>query len=76
MLGLMLLLAGVGLALLFTAPALARLAVGHAGDPVGLRRILQVVAVGLLLAALLVRPHSDKTAVFPPPPDAVDSAGR
>jgi hypothetical protein len=43
--------------------------VGREGDRVGLTRIIQVVAVVLLIAALFLRPHSDETAAFPPPPD-------
>jgi hypothetical protein len=73
MLGLMLLLGGVGLILLFAAPVLARLVVGRTGDPVGLKRIFWVVAAVLILAAVIVRPHSDSTAAFPPGPDQVDS---
>jgi hypothetical protein len=73
MLGLMLLLGGVGLLLLFGAPVLARMIVGRDGDPVGLKRIFWVVGAVLILLAVVVRPHSDATAVFPPPPDQVDS---
>lgn len=65
----MIVLAVAGIALLIAAPALARLLVGGHGDPIGLTRIIQVIAVALLLVALLVRPHSDETAAFPPPPD-------
>jgi hypothetical protein len=75
MLGLMLVLGGLGIILLFTAPLLARLAVGANGDPVGLKRIIWVVAAVLLLIAIVIRPHSDETAAFPPSPDQVDSSG-
>src|SRR5690606_16690836 len=56
-------LAVVGLALLFGAPLLARLVLRRA-DTVALTRILQAVAVVLLLGALLVRPHNPETAAF------------
>lgn len=64
--------AGVGLVLLIGAPALARLVVGREGDPGGLTRIFQGIAVILLLVALLVRPHQEETAAFPPPPDMTE----
>jgi hypothetical protein len=67
--GLMIVLVVAGLALLVGAPFIARLVVGGRGDRVGLTRIIQVVAVVLLVAALFLRPHSDETAAFPPPPD-------
>ena len=69
MFGLMIVLVVAGIALLVGAPVIARLAVGGGGDRVGLTRIIQVVAVVLLIAALFLRPHSDETAAFPPPPD-------
>lgn len=68
-------LAVAGLALLLGAPLLARLGFRHA-DPVALTRLLQAVAVVLLVGALLVRPHNPETAAFPPPPDAVEASGR
>jgi hypothetical protein len=71
---LMIALALGGIALLLAAPFLAKLIVGREGDPTGLRRIIQGVAVGLLVVALIFRPHQDETAAFPPPPDA--PAGR
>jgi hypothetical protein len=74
MLVLMLILGVGGLLLLFTAPFLARLVVGSDGDPVGLKRILWVVAAVLLALAIIVRPHDTRTAAFPPTPDQVDSA--
>lgn len=63
-------LAALGLGLLLGAPLLARLALGRR-DPVALTRILQAVAIVLLLGALLVRPHNPETAAFPPSPDEV-----
>jgi hypothetical protein len=65
---LMLVLALAGIALFIAAPVVARLLVRGA-DPVGATRIIQVVAVVLLIGALFLRPHSDETAAFPPPPD-------
>ena len=65
----MIALVAAGLALLVGAPFIARLVVGGRADRVGLTRIIQVVAVVLLVAALFFRPHSDETASFPPPPD-------
>lgn len=67
---LMLVLAGAGIVLLLAAPLLGRLIAGKRGDPGGATRILQAVAVVLLVAALIFRPHQDETAAFPPPPDA------
>ncbi len=69
--GLMLGLGALGIVLLLAAPLMARLVVGRGGDPGGATRIFQVLAVILLVVALLVRPHQDETAAFPPPPDAV-----
>ena len=66
--GLMLVLVGAGIALFIGAPAIARLLV-RGGDPVGTTRVIQVVAVVLMVSALFLRPHSDETAAFPPPPD-------
>ena len=68
MFALMLVLALAGIALFIAAPVVARLLVRGA-DPVGATRIIQVVAVVLLIGALFLRPHSDETAAFPPPPD-------
>lgn len=62
-------LAALGVLLLLVAPLLGRLIVGREGDPIGITRILQGVAVVILLAALLFRPHQEETAAFPPPPD-------
>lgn len=67
---LMLGLGVLGIALLLAAPFIARLIVGRNGDPAAATRILQLLAVVLLVAALLFRPHQDETAAFPPPPDA------
>ena len=69
MFALMLVLAVGGIALFIAAPFLARLLVRGA-DPVGTTRIIQVVAVVLLIGALFLRPQNDETAAFPPPPDS------
>jgi hypothetical protein len=74
MLTAMLVLGGLGLLLLLSAPLLARLAVGAEGDPVGLKRIIWVIAAVLLLLAVIARPHNDQTAAFPPPPDQREAA--
>lgn len=63
-------LAVLGIALLLTAPLLGRLIVRGRGDPLGITRVLQGVAVILLVAALFFRPYQSETAAFPPPPDA------
>lgn len=65
---LMLLLVVVGVVLLLTGPLLARW-MGRAEDAAGLGRIIQVVGVVLLVAALLVRPHNPENTAFPPPPE-------
>ena len=62
----------VGILLLLTAGRLAKLIVGKDADPMGLTRILQGLAVVLLIVALVFRPHQNETAAFPPPPDAVE----
>jgi hypothetical protein len=72
----MLSLGVAGLVLLVGAPAIARLFHGRNGDPVGLTRILQVVGVGLLIAALLIGPYNPENTAVPPPPDAPQSGGR
>jgi len=74
--GLMLGLVGLGIVLFLAAPFVARAVGGRGSDPVGLTRILQVVAVVLMIGALLIRPHSDETAAFPPPPDLMEDSAR
>ncbi len=66
----MLSLAVAGFVLLLGAPLIARVFSGRKGDPVGLTRILQVIAIGLLIAALLAMPYNPETTAIPPPPDA------
>ncbi len=64
-------LAAVGLALLIGGPLLARMVVGRrpgGGDPVGLARVLQVLAVVLLAASLLLRSGGKGPSAFGPPP--------
>lgn len=65
-----------GGALLFGAPILARLLVGKEGDPVGTTRVLQAIAIVMLIAALFIRPHSSETSAFPPPPDSPAAPGQ
>jgi hypothetical protein len=73
---LMIVLGMAGVVLLLAAPFLARFVSGRRGDPTGLTRILQIVAVALLVGALLVRPYHRETAAVPPPPDAPEQRGR
>lgn len=72
----MIVLAVSGIALLLTAPILARLFTRRGGDPTGLVRILQLFAVALLIAALFARPYNRATTAVPPPPDVHDTRGR
>jgi len=65
----MIVLAATGVALLATAPFLARFLSRGSPDPVGLTRILQGLAIVLLLGALLVRPFNPTTAAIPPSPN-------
>lgn len=69
-------LVGLGLGLLIGGRLIARAVVGRDGDPMGLTRILWVLGALLLIAALIVRPHSDETAAFPPPPDVMEERER
>ena len=71
-LGLMLTLIAAGIALFLAAPFIGRLVVGEEGDPVAVTRVVQVVAVLLMVVALVFRPHRDDTAAFPPPPDLME----
>lgn len=65
-------LAVLGIAILVAAPLVARIVMGRGRDPKGLTFVLWAVGAALLVAALLVRPASDETSAFPPPPDMVD----
>lgn len=69
MLALMLGLAALGLALLGGGTALVWHSRRRGAERVALGRVLQAVGVGLLVGALLVRPHHPGTAAFPPTPD-------
>lgn len=69
-------LVAAGLALLLGGRLIARMVVGGDGDPMGLTRILWALGALLLIAALVVRPHSDETAAFPPPPDVMEERRR
>ena len=64
---LMIALGTIGIVLILGAPALVRLTNQRFGDAVPLTRMIQVVGIVFLLLAILLRPHSDETAAFPPP---------
>jgi hypothetical protein len=66
----MILLLAAGVSLLIGAPMIARIVAGRGSDPVGLTRVLQLVAVALLIAAIFARPYNPDTAAIPPPPDS------
>ena len=68
----MLVLAGLGIALLIGAPLVARLIMRGDKDPVALTRALQVLAIILLVSALFLRPSNPDTSAIPAPPDAVE----
>jgi uncharacterized membrane protein YdcZ (DUF606 family) len=57
-----------GVAIFFAAPLLGRLMM-RGRDPVALVRVLQLVGVILMVAALLIRPYNRETTAVPPPPD-------
>lgn len=57
-----------GVAVFFAAPLLGRLMM-RGRDPVALVRVLQLVGVILMVAALLIRPYNRETTAVPPPPD-------
>ncbi len=67
----MVVLTVAGVALLVSAPFIGRVARGRGKDAVALTRILQLVAIALLVVALLARPSNPETTAVPPPPDAV-----
>jgi hypothetical protein len=67
MLELMIALGTLGLLLLFGGPLLARWVLRGSRDPVGMGRLLQLVGILLLVAAVMLRPHNPATAAFPPP---------
>lgn len=69
----MMVLAVLGMFLLFAASWIARVMAGKRADPVALSRILQLAGMILLFSALAVRPHNPATAAFPPSPDALRS---
>ena len=71
----MIVLTALGVALLLSAPLIARV-VTRGGDSVGLTRILQVVAVALLVGALFLRPRNLDTTAVPPPPDSPEMRDR
>lgn len=59
-------LLALGLLLLFASPWLARL-IARGGDAGGLTRILQAVALIILVVALLTMPRSPESTAFPAP---------
>ena len=66
----------LGLALFLSARLIARIVVGREGDSTPLTRMLQAVAIALLIAALLARPHNPDTSAIPPHPDEVPARSR
>lgn len=72
----MVVLAVAGIALLLGAPLIARVIAGRGNDPIALTRLLQAVAVVLLIAALLLRPSNPETSAVPGPPDAAPASER
>lgn len=68
----MIVLIATGLFLLVAAPLISRVVRGRGSDTVGLTRILQAVAIAILIVALVVRPRNSETAAVPPAPDFVD----
>lgn len=66
----------LGLLLLFTAPALARMVSRDGADPGGLTRVLQGAALLLVIGGFLVWPRSPDATAFPPPPDGTEAPGR
>ncbi len=71
-------LAGIGVGLLLAGPLLARMVVGRrpgGGDPVGMARVLQALAVVLLVTALLLR-SGHKVSAFGPAPDEAGETAR
>jgi hypothetical protein len=68
----MIALIATGLLLLIGAPLISRIVRGRGTDTVGLTRILQAVAIVLLVVALVIRPRNIETSAVPPPPDSVE----
>jgi predicted transporter len=66
----MIVLVLAGIAIFVSAPLLGKLIMRGRRDPVALIRILQLVGIILLVAALLIRPYNRETTAVPPPPDA------
>lgn len=60
-----------GIALFLLAPLIARLAM-RGRDPMALTRILQLVAVLMLVGALFIKPYNPDNTAIPPPPDMAD----
>lgn len=65
----------LGLVLLFAAPWLARLVIRDR-DPVALTRMIQAVAIIVLVVALLISPRSPESTAFPPPVEGPPGADR
>jgi hypothetical protein len=72
----MIVLAIAGFGLLIVAPLIARLILGRNRDSVALVRMIQVAAIAMLIAALIVSPYNRETTATPPPPDAEDPRAR
>lgn len=70
MLSVMIVMVLAGIALFVSAPLIGRLLTRHKRDPLALVRILQLLGIILLVAALLIRPYNRETTAVPPPPDS------
>jgi uncharacterized membrane protein YdcZ (DUF606 family) len=67
--GVMLLLGGLGVAMIAAAPLIGRL-LRRGGDPIALVRAVQLVGFVLLVVALVARPYNPTTSAVPSSPDA------
>lgn len=68
-----LVLLALGLILLFAAPWITRMVIQDR-DSVALTRIIQAVALVILVMALLLWPREPESTAFPPPPEGPPGA--